>query len=86
MTAYIVALFIALTLAFLRLAATAFEAAVYQLHNAEYRKAWRTACRALLYVAIVAMMLTPVVRWFDSFEIVYDIPAQTVPKPSGLLV
>jgi len=86
MTAYIVALCIALTLAFLRLAATAFEAAVYQLHNAEYRKAWRTACRALLYVAIVATMLAPVVSFVRSFEVVYDIPPPTIPKPSGLMV
>lgn len=69
MTAFIVALCAALTLAFLRLAATAFEAAVYHFANSDYKRSFQATLQALLFVLCLATVVTPVVRLFNSFEV-----------------
>lgn len=84
MTAFLIALGASLALAFVRLAASAFEAAYYFGQNREYRRAWACIVRALVFVALLAMFIRPAVVFFDSFEVIsIDEPAPMVaPKPS----
>lgn len=84
MTAYLIAMGAALGLACLRLAATQFESAYYLFQNGEHAKARRCFFRACTFVLLLALILTPVVRFFDSFEVISidEPPAMVTPKPS----
>lgn len=69
MNAYLIALGAALGLACLRLAATQIESAYYFFQNGEHAKARRCLLRASSFVLVLALILTPVVRLFNSFEV-----------------
>lgn len=84
MTAYFIAFGVALGLALL-LAASQFEAAYYLFCNGEFRKAFRATMRALTCVALLALVVSPVASFFDSFEVIRI--EQPSPNPSkGLRV
>lgn len=87
MIAYLIAMGAALGLACLRLAATQFESAYYLFQNNEHAKARRCFFRACTFVLVLALILTPVVRLFDSFDVIeYSIPVEpATPKPSTKL-
>lgn len=79
MTAFLIALGAALALAFLRLAATSFEAAYYFARGRQFRKAFACIARGLTFVALLAMFIRPAVVFFDSFEVIsIDEPAPMV--------
>lgn len=84
MTAFLIAMGAALGLACLRLAATQFESAYYQFQNGEHAKARRCFFRACTFVLLLALILTPVVRFFDSFEVIstYETLPMVAPKAS----
>lgn len=85
MTAYFIAFSVALGLALARLAASQFEAAYYLFCNGEFRKAFRATMRALTCVALLALVVSPVASFFDSFEVISI--EQPSPNPSkGLRV
>lgn len=87
MTAFLIALGASLALAFVRLAASAFEAAYYFVQNREYRRAWTCIVRALVFVALLATFIRPAVSFFDSFEVmsIEEAPTMPAPKPSTKL-
>lgn len=70
MTAYFIAFGVALGLALARLAASQFEDAYYLFCNGEFRKAFRATMRALTCVALLALVVSPVASFFDSFEVI----------------
>lgn len=84
MTAFIVALCASLALAFWRLAATAFEAAYYCAKNGERSKAWRFILRGIFCAFWLSLMIAPVVRFFDSFDVISidEAPPTVAPKRS----
>lgn len=76
MTAYFIAISVALALALLRLSATCFEAAFYHWGNGQRRRAFNATLKALFFVGLLAIVISPAVRFFDSFEVL------TIEQPS----
>lgn len=84
MTAYFIAFGVALGLALARLAASQFEAAYYCAKNGERSKAWRFILRGIFCAFWLSLMIAPVVRFFDSFDVISidEAPPMVAPKRS----